>query len=181
MELEKKLNDILVREWTDEEGDVRIDFIKSELIDLILPFKVATEDSPEVLEKPIRDLYKDIDGVYDERNWKINNEEYDKAPLISRDRLELNKLRVENERLKKSISERLEYESMRDDVIISINKQLKEQKEVIDYDLYKLKAIEDVIRQARNIHSEGDETAFNRALNRCKKYTQELLSKLNKD
>jgi hypothetical protein len=88
-------------------------------------FKVATEDSCVVLVEPecpdCLNLYSKSDMAKNQA-WR----EWNAAPLISQDRLELNKLRVENERLKKSISERLEYESMRDDVIISINKQLKD-------------------------------------------------------
>jgi hypothetical protein len=95
-------------------------------------FKVATEDSCVVLEVPdaYDDYYRDANGGT--KDYFDAMVIWNKAPSISEDRLELNKLRVENEKLKKTVSERLEYESMRDDVIIEANKQHKEYKEVVD-------------------------------------------------
>ena len=54
------------------------------------PFKVATEDSCEVLEYPVSDwcVYQEDFELHEEAL-----EAYDKAPSITKDRLELNKAR----------------------------------------------------------------------------------------
>jgi hypothetical protein len=132
MELEDK--------YTEETGDSSFRYedangiiaYSEEFVEWLKPtlFKVATEDSCEVLVEPKYEDCKQYDNPH--RTYEGRVRAYDKAPSISQDRLELNKLRVENEKLKKTVSERLEYESMRDDVIIEANKQHKEYKEVVD-------------------------------------------------
>lgn len=46
---------------------------------LTLGMFIPVDEDGNVLEEPNRDLYKDIDGVYDERHWEINNKIYQKA------------------------------------------------------------------------------------------------------
>lgn len=78
---------------------------------------------------------------------------YSLPELVNAELTETNK---QNKELKKSISERLQYESMRDDVIIKTNKQLKDYKQREDY-------------------------WYNNFNDRYPDEVSELLSKLNKD
>lgn len=127
-------------------------------------FKVATEDSPEVLVEPeFTAFYKrGWDVGFQEESYNKAKEAYNKAPLISEDRLELNKMRVEHATLSSNhdtSKKRLMDLGIK---LTEANKQLKEHKEVvknvkklIDYDEY---SHEEILVQIT-----------------------ELLSKLNKD
>ena len=169
MELEKDnlINEYCIGRMTNEE------FIKR--YDAIGKFKVATKDSCEVLEVPdaYDDYYRDANGVT--KDYFDAMVIWNKAPSISKDRLELNKLMVENERLNKVIIEvrpkhdaynrackQLGIENNILGYVTEANKQLKEYKEVV-----------------KNVESALNDTPFDywdRIVTALKE-----LSKLNKD
>lgn len=101
-------------------------------------FKVATKNSPEVLECP----YTISDNLRIQKSGftVAHNTVYDRATSISQDRLELNKLRVEHEKLKEpnTVKEMLELDFIDNlepkeinRIFNHFNKQLKEHKEVV--------------------------------------------------
>ena len=57
-----------------------------------------------ILDKPDRDLYKDIDGIYDEFHWELNIKIYNEAkervlfrnPIVWNNFSEMEALRIEN-------------------------------------------------------------------------------------
>lgn len=138
-------------------------------------FKVATEDSCVVLEKPStpEEPYLSDTDCDVHTQWKIYLGRYNKAPSISQDRLELNKLRVENERLKGLNDEFEKHMISQNDLITKqqlkfrqTNKQLKEYKEVV----------KKVVREGYKLKAQHHNSKWKEALENA-----ELLSKLNKD
>jgi hypothetical protein len=186
MELEDK--------YTEETGDSSFRYedangiiaYSEEFVEWLKPtlFKVATEDSCEVLVEPKYEDCKQYDNPH--RTYEGRVRAYDKAPLISQDRLELNKLRVENERLNKVILNHLEIESSNGRTFKSMsskltetNKQLKEYKEVVD----EIKKIDRFEMEAGLGYNEGLVYEEKESEGTWIKFetVDELLSKLNKD
>ena len=118
----------------------KMDWTTAEMMDVFdkhLPtlFKVATEDSTEVLEKPNpKDfLNPEIQGFHYSAVYSKHSSEYDKAPSISEDRLELNKLRVKYELLETKLENqkeltKIEYSlrKKRDVQLTETNKHIKD-------------------------------------------------------
>lgn len=136
-------------------------------------FKVATEDSCVVLEVPdaYDDYYRDANGGT--KDYFDAMVIWNKAPSISQDRLELNKMRVENERLKGLNDEFEKHMISQNDLITKqqlkfrqTNKQLKEYKEVV----------KKVVREGYKLKAQHHNSKWKEALENA-----ELLSKLNKD
>ena len=144
-------------------------------------FKVATEDSCVVLDEPkMEDYLIEKDSLkYDTIALECAIIEYDKAPLISQDRLELNKLRVESktwERLSIDGGEELVKTHFK---LTEANEQLNEYKEVVD----KIKKIDRFEMEAGLGYNEGLVYEEKESEGTWIKFetVDELLSKLNKD
>jgi len=129
-------------------------------------FKVATEDSCEVLVEP-KKCYSEKEGDLNKcAGYKVGDCAcvlWQEAPSITEDRLELNKLRVRNIELSDELVDaRTAYTNKG----IEANKQLKEYKEVVGLYI----TLENTFGLYKALDSEYNVMRIN-----------ELLSKLNKD
>ena len=135
-------------------------------------FKVATEDSCVVLDEPkMEDYLIEKDSLkYDTIALECAIIEYDKAPLISKTELKLNKMRVKVEFLEAALS--VSNKLNKSEELTEANKQLKEYKEVV---AEQWKQLEIDIYDCRLDAGDGGNNTdmINEAI--------ETLSKLNKD
>jgi hypothetical protein len=142
-------------------------------------FKVATEDSCVVLEVPdaYDDYYRDANGV--RKDYFDAMVIWNKAPSISEDRLELNKLRVENERLNKVILNHLEIESSNGRTFKSMSSKLTEANKQLKDSNFAIKVFVDNIDEWLDTGKAAGTKESKRIYELCKAVLNK--SKLNKD
>jgi hypothetical protein len=144
-------------------------------------FKVATEDSCVVLEKPStpEEPYLSDTDCDVHTQWKIYLGRYNKAPSISQDRLELNRSRKMSNDYKKLTENTIKGWKLTENKLTESNKQLKEYKEVVD----EIKKIDRFEMEAGLGYNEGLVYKEKESEGTWIKFetVDELLSKLNKD